>query len=110
MYGGLAYATNSILPGVFLHAGLNIISGMQTLTTGRAEWLETPEPTIWESGPDLMFGISLVGTLVTGAATIAAYTGLAKLRRSTTQVWQANTNEAIHAAWNPYSRLQGERS
>lgn len=85
MYGGLAYATNSILPGVFLHAGLNLITAMQTLTTGRAEWLDTPQPkpTVWEAGPDLMFGVSVIGTLITGAATIAAYTGLAKLRRST---------------------------
>lgn len=79
MYGALAYVTNSILPGLFLHAGLDIIGGIQTLATGRAEWLESPRPLIWESGPDVMFWLSLIATLIFTALTIASYRALKKL-------------------------------
>ena len=84
MYGSLAYVTNSILPGIFLHAGLDIMGGLQTLTTGRAEWLESPRPLVWESGLDVMFLLSTLATLILGGLTIAAYRSVAKMTRTST--------------------------
>lgn len=84
VYGTLAYITNSILPGLVLHAGGNIFSGLTAVAAGRSEWSLSKKapPLVWESGPDNMFWLSVVAfVLVAGAAT-AAYIGLMRLRRS----------------------------
>jgi membrane protease YdiL (CAAX protease family) len=81
MYGALAYVTNSILPSLFMHAGLNIIGGLQTLAIGRPEWQESSRPLVWESGPDAMFWLSLIGTLIFGSLTVASYRSVAKVAR-----------------------------
>src|SRR5688572_20641492 len=38
IYGGLAYATNSILPGLVLHAVGDVFSLTRLWTTGQPEW------------------------------------------------------------------------
>jgi len=55
--GGLAYATNSILPGLVLHTGGDILSFLQSFATGRPEWqmaapADALPPLIWNSGVD----------------------------------------------------------
>src|SRR5262249_37326735 len=52
VYGGLAYATNSILPILALHAGGDVFSLTRLWTTGQPEWqVSAAAPKlIWETG------------------------------------------------------------
>jgi membrane protease YdiL (CAAX protease family) len=83
VYGVLAYLTKSILPSVVLHAGGNMFGAVQLLFSGRAEW-QAPSSTqqlIWETGPDGMFWISLLGFVVIALAAVWAYFSLARITR-----------------------------
>jgi len=62
VYGGLAFATDSILPGLVLHAGGDVFSLTRLWTTGQPAWqvTTTPPPLVWESGLDSSFVIALV--------------------------------------------------
>lgn len=84
IYGALAHLTNSILPGVVLHAGGNVFSAIGLIAGGRAEWQasSSPTPLVWETGADAGFWISCVATLVVGAAAVGAYAALARVARS----------------------------
>jgi hypothetical protein len=80
VYGGLAYATNSILPGVALHAGGDVFSLTRLWVTGQPEWQVsgTMPQLIWESGVDAAFiGAAAAFTLLTTAA-IWAFAELAR--------------------------------
>lgn len=83
IYGALAYLTNSILPSVVLHAGGNILSGIDLLTRGNAEWQasSSPAPLIWETGTDASFWMVCVAFLMVGAGAVWAYTMLASVAR-----------------------------
>jgi membrane protease YdiL (CAAX protease family) len=83
VYGGLAYLTNSIYPGLALHAGGNILGSFDLFTRGRSEWQApaAPSPLIWQSGMDAGFVILVGAFLVTGGAAIWAYRNLAKVVR-----------------------------
>jgi membrane protease YdiL (CAAX protease family) len=85
IYGTLAYLTNSIWPGVVLHAGGNMFVALDFFARGQSEWQAsaTPAPLIWESGPDASFWLSAVGALIVGAAAVAAYSALAAVARNT---------------------------
>jgi hypothetical protein len=84
VYGGLAYATNSILPGVVLHAGGDVFSLMRLWTTGRPEWQVTAAPPrlIWESGVNAGFLGSVIAFVLLGAAAVWAYSSLARAARA----------------------------
>jgi membrane protease YdiL (CAAX protease family) len=79
VYGGLAWLTDSVYPGMVLHAGGNVFVAFNLFTTGRSEWEAPtgPQPLIWESGPDAGFWIVVAGFLVSASAAVAAYVGLA---------------------------------
>ncbi len=79
VYGALAYLTNSILPGMVLHAGGNVLGALDLFARGRSEWQasSTPKPLIWDSGADASFWVSLVAALIVGAAAVWAYAALA---------------------------------
>jgi len=85
VYGTIAYLTNSIMPGLFLHAGGNILGGLALLTTGQSEWQASvkPSPLIWETGTDASFWFVLTGFLVFTAGTIGAFMNLRKVTRET---------------------------
>jgi membrane protease YdiL (CAAX protease family) len=85
VYGALAYLTNSIWPSMVLHAGGNVLGGIDTLARGRSEWQasSSPAPLIWETGADASFWISCVAVLIVGAATVWAYATLAAVARKT---------------------------
>ena len=87
IYGMLAYLTNSILPGIILHAAGNVFGGLDLLLRGQSEWQASPTPQslIGETGADTSFWILCAGLIVTGAITIWAYITLAKTVRSTGQ-------------------------
>ena len=57
IYGGLAYLTDSTLPGMVLHGGGNVLGSLDLLARGRAEWQTpaTPQPLVWETGADASF-------------------------------------------------------
>jgi len=60
IYGTLAYLTNSILPGLVLHASGNFLGGVGLLA-GRHDWWQAspkPDPLVWETGADASFWIS----------------------------------------------------
>ena len=82
VYGGLAYATNSTLPSMTLHAGGNMFSALDLFTRGRSEWqLTTESPLIWQSGPDAAFFANVAGLLIIGAIAVRAYAALARAAR-----------------------------
>lgn len=83
VYGGLAYATNSTLPGMVLHAGGNILSALDLFVRGRSEWQPAAGSPrlIWESGPDLAFFANLAGVLIVGALSVWAYATLTRAGR-----------------------------
>ena len=78
IFGGLAWATNSILPGLVMHALGDVFSLTRLWATGQPEWQQTaPTPLIWESGPDGAFWGALTFLILLGGATIWAYMALA---------------------------------
>jgi len=83
IYGALAYLTNSILPGLVLHAGGNVLGFIDLVARGRGEWgaSSRPAPLLSETGPDAWFWIACVAVLVLGAATVWAYATLARVVR-----------------------------
>jgi membrane protease YdiL (CAAX protease family) len=84
IYGGLAYATNSILPGLVLHTGGDIFELNRLWMTGQPEWqLSSTAPRlVWDSGPDGAF-YGLIGAFIlTSAAAVWAYRSLAAAARN----------------------------
>jgi membrane protease YdiL (CAAX protease family) len=83
VYGGLAYATNSILPGLVLHAGGDVFSLTRLWITGRPEWQlsAAPAPLVWETGVDAAFVGSVVAFVLFGAAAAWSYSELARASR-----------------------------
>jgi hypothetical protein len=75
VYGGLTWATDSILPALVLHAGGDVFSLTRLWTTGRAEWELTADrsPLVWESGVDAAFVVSVAALVLLGGATAWAY-------------------------------------
>jgi membrane protease YdiL (CAAX protease family) len=71
--GALAYLTNSILPGMVLHAALDTFRFLVAWRLGAAP----QERLIWQSGPDASFWISVGTVVILGAVAIWAYRKLA---------------------------------
>jgi membrane protease YdiL (CAAX protease family) len=93
VYGGLAYATNSILPGIVLHAGGDILSLTRMWTTGQSEWqisAGTPR-LIWETGVDFSFLRSVIVFFLLAAGAAWAYSALTRISRSGSQPETATT-------------------
>jgi membrane protease YdiL (CAAX protease family) len=88
VYGALAYITKSIMPGVVLHAGGNMFGALQLIAGDRNEWQTstTPQPLIWETGPDASFWLALMGLVVLTAAAVWAYAALAGSVRKSFEV------------------------
>jgi len=84
VYGAIAYYTNSILPGIVLHAGGNMLSAIQLVGNGNAEWQTTAvaQPLIWESGADTSFWLGSVGFIAVTTVAIFAYCNLARTAKS----------------------------
>jgi membrane protease YdiL (CAAX protease family) len=83
IYGALAYLTKSILPGMVLHAGGNVLGSIDLVARGQSEWQtpSSPAPLIWDTGADASFWISCVFVLVVGGAAVWAYAALARVAR-----------------------------
>ena len=86
VYGGLAWATDSILLGLVLHATGDVFSLTRLWITGRPEWQLTttaPPPLIWETGVDAAFVRSLLVFVALAATTSWAYWALGRATRAT---------------------------
>jgi hypothetical protein len=83
IYGSVAYLTNSIFPGMVLHAGGDVLSGSDLLLRGHSEWQSSsgPSASIWQTGIDAPFLVSFAVTVVVGAAAVWAYHSLAAMTR-----------------------------
>jgi hypothetical protein len=84
IYGGLAYATDSILPGLVLHAGGDVLVLNRLWISGQSEWqlsAKAPE-LIWQTGPDAAFWGYLIAFVVAAGATLWLIAQLAKLVRN----------------------------
>jgi membrane protease YdiL (CAAX protease family) len=81
VYGGLTWATNSILPAVALHVGGDIWSLGRLWLTGRPEWQrsDSPLPLVWDSGVDTSFLLASTLVVALTAVTIALYVYLRRL-------------------------------
>ncbi len=80
IWGGLAWITNSVLPGIVLHALGDVFSFAQLFTSGTPEWQATSggtqPPLVWQTGPDAAFWGYLITFLVLGTAAVWMYAGL----------------------------------
>lgn len=83
-YGVIAWLTNSVRPGIVLHAGGNMINAFLLLSAGRSEWrvTETGKPLVWETGGDASFWGLLIGFIITTIITVLAFRVLANISRS----------------------------
>jgi len=85
IYGGLAYATNSILPGMVLHAGGDVWSPTRQWMTGQPYWqlsFVAAPPLVWQTGVDAAFVTSVVAFLLLAAITAWAIAGVARAARA----------------------------
>ena len=89
VYGGLAYLTDSTLPGMMLHAGGNALGFLNLVTSGQSEWAMSagPQPLIWQTGVDASFWVTSAALMIVTTATVWAYSALAGLRRPATSPW-----------------------
>lgn len=87
IYGGLAYATNSILPAIALHACGDLWSLTRQWITGQPSWqlssIAAP-PLVWQTGIDAAFVTSVVAFVLLGAMTTWAIAGVARAARAET--------------------------
>ena len=101
IYGGLAYATNSILPAIALHAGGDVWSLTRQWITGQPSWqlssVAAP-PLVWQTGVDAAFVTSLVALLLLGAIATWAIAGVARAARAEATELHGTNNEptAVH--------------
>jgi membrane protease YdiL (CAAX protease family) len=84
VYGGLAYATNSTLPSMVLHAGGNALSAFGLFAQGHSEWqLGTQSaPLVWQSGVDAAFVVNVAAFLAVGLGACMAYRALFSAARA----------------------------
>jgi membrane protease YdiL (CAAX protease family) len=81
IYGGLASATNSTLPGMALHAGGDLWSMTRQWATAQPYWQLSPAPAsplIWNTGIDAAFITSVASFLLLAGITTAAIIGVAR--------------------------------
>ena len=78
MYGGLTWATDSILPAVGLHSFGDIFELTRWWLTGRPEWQvrSAPPALVTDSGVDAAFVIAVLAAAALAAATFFAYRAL----------------------------------
>jgi membrane protease YdiL (CAAX protease family) len=85
LYGGLTWASNSILPAVVLHSVGDIVVLTRWWLTGRPEWQigATSPPLVWDRGLDTPFLMSSVAVVLLVPTTAMAYRRLRGLTART---------------------------
>ena len=86
IYGTVTHLTKSILPAVVLHTAGNLYSNLDLWIHGQAEWqaASVSSTLIWKTGADPAFWIASGGFVVVAAATLWAYSRLARAAPSLT--------------------------
>jgi membrane protease YdiL (CAAX protease family) len=81
VYGGLTWATDSILPALVLHSVGDIVVLTRLWVTGRPEWqlFETPPSLVWEHGVDASFAIATTVLIVLALCTTWSYVALRRM-------------------------------
>lgn len=79
--GALAYLTNSILPGMVLHAALDTFRFLAAWRLGAAP----PERLVWQSGLDASFWTSMGVAAILGSVAVWAYRKLAAVAHPESQ-------------------------
>ncbi|MEQ1731146.1 MAG: hypothetical protein ABL982_22480 [Vicinamibacterales bacterium] len=76
MYGGLTWATDSILPALVLHGLGDTVVLTRWWLTGLAEWQlnAVAPPLVWDSGIDVSFAAALAMAGVLSVVTAWSYT------------------------------------
>jgi membrane protease YdiL (CAAX protease family) len=85
VFGSLAWLTNSIWPGIIVHAIGDVFSFFALWLTGKPEWevtSGTPRALIWNGGADGPFFANLAAFIVLGAAATGAFVALASATRA----------------------------
>jgi membrane protease YdiL (CAAX protease family) len=81
VYGSLAWLTNSIWPGIVVHAIGDVFVFAQLWLTGKPEWEittgSTPPKLVWDGGADAAFWGNVAALVVLGGLAVMAYVGLA---------------------------------
>ena len=68
VYSGLTWGVDSILPAVLLHAAGDVWSLTRLWLTGKPEWqLGSAASTVWTTGVDAAFGMTVAGTVLLAA-------------------------------------------
>ena len=82
VYGGLTWATDSILPALVLHSVGDIVVLTRLWVTGRPEWqiFETAPSLVWEHGVDASFAITTAVFIVFVVCTTLSYLALRRMR------------------------------
>jgi hypothetical protein len=82
VYGGLTWATDSILPALVLHSMGDIVVLTRWWATGRPEWqlAATPPPLVREHGIDASFFVTVISFVVLALLTARAYQAVRNLR------------------------------
>jgi membrane protease YdiL (CAAX protease family) len=83
IYGTVTSLTNSIRPAIVLHTAGNIYSNIDLLLHGKAEW-QAPAgtaATVWTTGVDSSFVLTLGALVIALTATLWAYANLASATR-----------------------------
>ncbi len=85
VYGGLTWATDSILPALVLHSVGDIVVLTRLWLTGRPEWqlFETPPSLVWEHGIDASFAITTTVFIIFAVCTTWWYVALRRMRERT---------------------------
>jgi membrane protease YdiL (CAAX protease family) len=82
VYGGLTWATDSILPALALHSAGNIVVLTRMWVTGLPEWQlsATPPALAWENGVDTSFAVTTMVFIVLAVVTARAYVAIGRSR------------------------------
>lgn len=80
-YGAMAYLTNSILPGLILHATGDAMGGLMVLAQGRSVSSQPIPVPLGGTAIDASFWIRCVALIVVAAATVWAFKALAAVAR-----------------------------
>jgi membrane protease YdiL (CAAX protease family) len=82
VYGGLTWATDSILPALVLHCAGDVVVLTRWWLTGRPEWqvAATPPSRVWDGGLDAPFVLATIATIALAALTVQAYGAVRKMR------------------------------
>jgi membrane protease YdiL (CAAX protease family) len=82
VYGGLTWATDSILPALVLHSAGDIVVLTRLWATGLPEWLlsATPPAPVWENGIDTAFAMTAMVFIVLAVVTARAYVAIRRSR------------------------------